>query len=62
MPFGLFLLGSPCKTRIFLLIDLQELFSDIGSGDGGGSPEMTSQLVIFSRTNSKTSKVNQQHV
>ena len=42
----------------FLLVDLRELFADLGSGGG------TKKRAFFniSRTNSKASKVNQQSV
>ena len=50
---------------MFLLVDLQEFFSDLGSRGAKKSSEndqLTDHFQIFfniSRTNSKTSKVNQ---
>ena len=51
------------KARIFLLVDLREFLSDLGSGTKKKALKMT-ELFFFniSRKNSKTSKVNQQSV
>ena len=56
------------KARNSLLVDLREFFSDLGSGDEKKRTEIdqltghfqSSLFLNISRTNSKTSKVNQQ--
>ena len=54
------------RARFFLLADLQDFLSDLGSGTKKKSSEkLTYHFQSFfniSRTNSKTSKVNQQSV
>ena len=51
------------KARIFLLVDLQGIFSDLGSGDEKKALKMTSCAFFISRKkHTKTSsKVNQHH-
>ena len=60
-----------CLGQNFLLVDLQDFFSDLGSGTKKNALKMNSLLVTFrafffflsiSRKNSKTSKINQQSV
>ena len=64
------LFNIPVLGQTFLLLDFQGKNSDLGSGGWGwGAKKKADLLVIFrafffniSRTNSQTSKVNQQSV